>query len=144
MFDLHTVIQRENVGFNRELGIRLIEVRDSFACGEIKLEEKHLNPFGNVHGGSIFTLMDTIGGVAASTQGNFVATSSSAITFLNPASKGDTLIARAEKIKNGKSLLIYELTVTTEKEVLIAKATFTYFRLPQKIADAWASGAKAE
>ena len=129
MFDLKKIIQRENVGFNRELGIHLLDVCDSFARAEIEIEEKHLNPFGIVHGGCIFSLMDTVGGIAACTQGNAVTTSSCSVSFLN-AGSGKKLIAQAEKIKNGKNLLVYDVTVTDENETLIAKSTLTYFKLP--------------
>lgn len=130
MIDPKTIEEHLSEGFNHELGIHLLEIKDSFALAEIDIEKKHLNPYGIVHGGCIFTLMDTVGGIAARTQGDAVTTSSSNITFLNPANDAKKLIARAEKIKNGKNLLIYDVVTTDEKGILIAKSTLTYFRLP--------------
>lgn len=123
--------RNEDTGYNSYLGIEFTQIKDNFAQAEIEVEQKHLNPRGVVHGGCIFSLMDTAGGVAAITSGNLITTSSSHVTFLNPAAC-KRLIARATEIKVGKSLLVFDVEATDENGRLLAKGTFTYFRLKEK------------
>ena len=127
------LIRRENSGFNRELGIRFAELKEGYARAELTITSKHLNPYGAVHGGCIFSLMDTAGGAAAVARGNRISTSSGSISFMNAATQSEKLIAEAEELKNGKHLLVYDVTVKDESGRLIAKSTITYFRLPEKI-----------
>jgi uncharacterized protein (TIGR00369 family) len=50
------------VGFNAQLGFRLVEWRADFARMELTLEARHLNRSGFVHGGVLATLIDAAGG----------------------------------------------------------------------------------
>ena len=127
------LLKRENTGFNLELGIEFVEIRKDYARTEILIGSKHLNPQGIVHGGCTFSLMDATGGVAALMQGYYVSTASSDIHYLNPAANTQKLIGEANVIKNGKNLLVYDVEARDQDHTLIAKATFTYFRLEKKV-----------
>jgi uncharacterized protein (TIGR00369 family) len=50
------------IGFNAQLGFRLVEWRQDFARMELELEPRHLNRSGFVHGGVLATLIDATGG----------------------------------------------------------------------------------
>ena len=45
-------------------GMRLAELGDGWARGELQLEERHRNPMGIVHGGVYCTMMDQVAGTA--------------------------------------------------------------------------------
>ena len=49
----------------RSLGIGIETVGEGHAKGTITLADEHKNPHGSVHGGVIFTLVDTAMGAAA-------------------------------------------------------------------------------
>ena len=51
-------------------GMRLAELGDGWARGELQLEERHRNPMGIVHGGVYCTMMDQVAGSAACTRGS--------------------------------------------------------------------------
>lgn len=128
------VARRNNLDpFSNGIGIRMVEISEGYAKAEIIIEEKHLNPGNSVHGGCIFTLADTVGGAAAWSRGNYVATTSSNINYLNPALNTKKLVATAKEIKFGKSILVYEVEIWDEKDRLIAKATNSYYNIGRKV-----------
>lgn len=120
-------------GFASDIGIKILSISKGYAKAEINIEKKHLNPGNSVHGGCIFSLADTVGGVAAWSRGNYVVTSSSNINYLNPAIDSKRLIGIAKEIKFGKKILIYDVEIWDEKDRLIAKVTNTYYSLGKKL-----------
>ena len=119
--------------FGKNIGIKILSVSPGCAKGEININKNHLNPVNSVHGGCIFTLADSVGGVAAWSRGNHVVTTSSNITYLNPALECEKLIGIAKEIKYGKKILVYEVEVYDERDKLIAKVTNSYYNLGKKL-----------
>lgn len=119
-------------GFANDIGIKILSISKGYAKAEINIYKKHLNPGNSVHGGCIFTLADSVGGLAAWSRGSYVATVSSNINYLNPAIECNKLIGTAREIKYGKKLSVYEVEIYDEKDRLIAKATNTYYNLGKK------------
>ena len=120
-------------GFAKDIGIKILSISKGYAKAEININKNHLNPGKSVHGGCIFALADTVGGVAAWSRGNYVATTSSSITYLNPALESKKLIGIAKEIKFGKKILTYDIEVWDDKDRLIAKVTNSYYNLGNKI-----------
>ncbi|MEM9711151.1 MAG: PaaI family thioesterase [Actinomycetota bacterium] len=89
------------------------------------VDERHVQPQGVVHGGVVFTLVDTAMGAAASSvldDGRFCATSDLQIRYLRPAF-GGSLAATAEVVNAGSRLVTVEGRVTDGDDRLIATAT---------------------
>lgn len=121
-------------GFNKEMGITVTEISDGYARLEVEIKhEIHGNPIGSVHGGMIFALADSAGGVAAASKGNYVTTVSGNINYLNPAINVKKLIATTRELKAGKNILVYDVTVTDENEKVIAEARMTYYNLHKEV-----------
>lgn len=93
----------------------------------MKITDGHLNAAGFVMGGAIFTLADFAFGVAANTEKAITVTLSSSIQFIS-AAKCDTLTAEAKCIKEGRSVVFYEVNITDDKGKLIATATCNGYR----------------
>ena len=55
------ITEYEIAGFNRHLGIQLIEWEQGHCVLELPIESHHLNRAGVVHGGVISTLIDAVG-----------------------------------------------------------------------------------
>ena len=121
-----------HVGFARDVGIVITHLTEGLCEGEIRLEARHLNPLGKVHGGAIFTLMDTVAGVAGATYGYYITTSGGNVDYLRPAG-GAVLRARATAVKAGKALMVFDVEALDEEDVLVAKGSFTLFRFQKKI-----------
>lgn len=120
-------------GFAKDIGIKIVSISKGYAKAEININENHLNPGNAVHGGCIFALADTVGGVAAWSRGNYVATTSGNIVYLNPALETKKLIGIAKEIKFGKNILVYDIEVWDDKDRLIAKVTNSYYNLGDKL-----------
>jgi acyl-CoA thioesterase len=120
-------------GFTKEMGMRVTQASDGYAQVEMEMDERFYNPIGSIHGGVIFALADTAGGVAATSKGNFVTTVTGDINYLNAAMGNKRLIADARELKSGKNILVFDVTVTDEKETVIAEARMTYYSLHKPV-----------
>ena len=133
--DFHKLIDFRNShpGFTKEMGMVVTEVTEGFARVEMEVDERCFNPIGSVHGGVIFALADTAGGVAATSRGSFVTTVTGSINYLNAAMQSKKLIAETREIKVGKNILVYDVTVSDESGQLIAGTRMTYYSLHKEV-----------
>jgi uncharacterized protein (TIGR00369 family) len=99
---------------------------------EVKLEEKHLQPFGFVHGGAIASVMDAAAFWAVFPQverGIGLTTVEIKVNYLAPIQKGK-LMAHGRCIKMGKTLALGEAIIKNEEGGLIAHGTATMMVVP--------------
>ena len=92
-------------------------------------EEKHKNPLNNAHGGVLYTLCDTISGVAGASYGGGGATVQSSVSFLRPAT-GGLLTCRARVRKDGRKLIWVDCSVTGEDGKELCTGQFLYMQMP--------------
>ncbi len=90
-------------------------------------KEIHTNVYGFVHGGSLFTLVDSVMGIAGLTTGNLVVTSDISIRFITNAKKGNILTAVGRIIHKGKDTIITEAEIYDRRQRLLVKAQGSYF-----------------
>lgn len=119
----------ESCGYSNLTGIEILEAKDGRAVGRIVLEKKHMNPIGSVHGGCIFTMVDTVSGTAFVTTGKSCTTLSSNIDYLSAAINSKVLTATAEPARIGRHIAVYDVKVTDDCDRLIAKASVTFYVL---------------
>jgi uncharacterized protein (TIGR00369 family) len=99
---------------------------------EIELGEKHLQPFGNVHGGAIASLVDATAFWAVFPQvdrGKGLTTVEMKLNYLAPVQKGK-LVAQGRCIKLGRTLALGEASVTNGEGTLVAHGTTTMMVVP--------------
>ncbi len=130
---LEDVVNFRNKGFAKELGIKITKLELGYAEGEVEVQELFANPIGSTHGGFLFTIIDTVGGAAASSYGRVVTSLSGNINYLSPAIGWKKLLATAAQVKHGKNVSVYEVTVKDETEKVICVGTMTYFALNKDI-----------
>ena len=126
-------VRDEKNCFARELGICTEEIREGYARVSLRVEEKHMNFVGSVHGGCLFSLADTVAGAASSSYGYYSTTVDGNIHYLSPAMNVKMLIAQAQVIKYGKRISVFEVTITDENGRLLAQGTYTYYNLGKQI-----------
>ncbi len=116
------------------LSMKLVEAGLGFSLLEIDLAQKHLQPFGFVHGGVFASIID-----AASFWSIFheiedpnagATTVDLKLNYLAPATSGK-LIANGRRIKLGKTLGYAEASVTDQTGRLLAHGTSTLMILPE-------------
>ena len=96
------------------------------AMGELEIRPETRNPMGVVHGGALFTLADTVAGTAAFTTGRNCVTLDSSMQFLS-AARGDRVRCTAKPKKAGRTILVYEISITDSEDRLVATGIFTFF-----------------
>ena len=99
---------------------------------EIQLEEKHLQPFGFVHGGAIASVMDAATFWAVFPQiekGLGLTTVEIKVNFLAPAQKG-RLVAKGRCIRLGKTLALGDAEIRNNEGGLVAQGTATMMVMP--------------
>ena len=116
------------------IGGKTEEFREGYVRLSVRLEERHTNPNGVMHGGVITTLMDeALGGVIASVRGMEAmwaaphATVDMNVSFLSGARPGDDVIVEGRVLKIGRSVAFGEAEARRRGEdTLIAKGRFTF------------------
>jgi len=114
------------------LSMRLLELQLGRAVLHIDLAEKHLQPFGVVHGGVFSSIIDAAAFWAVYSEVEADAgmtTVDLKVNYLAPASNG-VMIATGQRIKLGKTLGLAEATVTDEEGRILAHGTSTVIVLP--------------
>ena len=89
--------------------------------------EIHTNVYGFVHGGTLFTLVDSVMGIAGLTTGHLVVTNDVNIRFITNAKKGNVLTATGRIIHQGKDNIITEAEIRDKRQRLLVKAQGSYF-----------------
>ena len=133
-------IKRVNQLVNRSpyfelLSMKIKDVGQRFSVLEIDLGEKHLQPFGLVHGGVFASIIDAAAFWALfyeiEDQNAGATTVDLKLNYLAPAASGK-LIAKGRQIKLGKTLGYAEAFVTDAKGKILAHGTSTLIILSGK------------
>ncbi len=125
---LNTVINRVNTcPYFDLLSINVKTLDWGRSHMEVEVREKHLQPFGMVHGGVFSSIIDAASFWAVWPQveeGIGMTTVEMKLNYLAPASDG-MLIAKGKSIKVGKTLCLAEASVKNEEGKLLAHGTST-------------------
>ena len=113
--------------FARQNGIELIEIKEGYACTQVRIEPRHLNAGGSVQGGVLFTLADLAFAAATNSHGTLTVTSTANITFVRGANSG-IITAQAQELVNHHHLPFCEVRVTDDSGNLLAIFTASGYR----------------
>lgn len=98
---------------------------------QIEVQEKHLQPYGNVHGGVCASLVDAAAFWAVYTEidaGVGLTTVEVKLNYLASVSQG-RLIATGSSIRVGRTICLGEASIENEKGVVVAHGTSTLMLL---------------
>ena len=115
--------------FSSGLGLEILDVGRGYCQGRIRIEGRHMNPLRTVHGGVMYTMADSVSGLAASTAGNPGPTVSGDMYFMRPATGCRELICTSKIVKKGSHINVVEAVITSEKEEELARAIMQYMPL---------------
>ena len=115
--------------FAKATGVVLDEVREGYARCELQLKPEHFNVIKSVHGGALYTLMDTTGGATAASYGVPVTTLNSNIVFMNAVREPIKLYGLGRCIKHGRKISVIDVKITDDTGLIYAQGTFTFFTL---------------
>jgi uncharacterized protein (TIGR00369 family) len=119
--------------FIATLDLRLVDVGRGEATMRMPFREAVMNGAGNVHGGAIMSLCDSVFWVALATiYGREQPTSTASLTcnFLRPAGPPHDLLGHATVLKAGKRIVYGVVDVRGEGGKLIAHASANFVNEP--------------
>src|SRR5919204_2403851 len=87
----------ERDAFSQWLGIKVLSVRTHEATVAMTVRPEMVNGFGVSHGGIVYSLADSALAFAANTHGQVTVAIENSISYPQPVSAGDVLVATAEE-----------------------------------------------
>lgn len=117
--------------FSYESGILVTRVIPGRAEGVLVVGSDSINPYHNVHGGALATLMDTVTGCCACSKGGSCVTANCTMEFLRPAN-GSEIHCVATPKKMGKSLSVIQAELYNTDGAVVATGTYTFYMFPDK------------
>jgi acyl-CoA thioesterase len=122
-----TKMMRDDL-FSQWLGIKVLDVKEGYSKIQITLRDEMINGFGIIHGGIPFSLADSAFAFACNNRNNLSVALDTSITFTKATKPGDTLIAEAKELHNGRSTGLYLITITNQHQEQVALFKGTCFR----------------
>ncbi len=114
--------------FPNLLGIELLELSEGKAKIQLQVREGHLNLLGATHGGAVFTLADTVMGLAANSYPDrHSVTLNMSINYLRTTKAGDVLTAVAQEENLTRKTGVYTAHIVNSNGEPVALATGTYY-----------------
>ena len=114
--------------FSQWLGIELLDIKDGYSKIKMTVRAEMINGFGTVHGGIAFALADSAFAFACNNRNNLSVALDTSINFIKPVHVGDMLTAEAKELHNGKSTGLYHITITNQRDHIVALFKGTCFR----------------
>jgi len=122
----------KNDRFAERANIELLSVSPGQARAKMTLHPHHLNGYGTVQGGAIFTLADFAFAAASNSHGTVAVAVNVSITFMKAATTG-TLWAEAREISRNFKLGSYTVEVKDDQGDLVAHFQGMVYRKSEKI-----------
>lgn len=114
--------------FSQWLGIAVLDIKEGYSKIQMTVRPEMINGFGIVHGGIAFSLGDSAFAFACNNRNNLSVALDTAINFIKPVHVGDVLTAEAKEVHNGKSTGLYHISISNQKEHVVALFKGTCFR----------------
>ena len=87
------------------------------------------NPYGCIHGGLIYTMIDCCAGITARADGNKYVTQNSYVNYLSNTAEDDDIYAQSDVIRRGNSVVVVHVRVYTKEGKDLADGTVDMFRI---------------
>jgi acyl-CoA thioesterase len=114
--------------YAKMMGMKLSDVGEGCSTVEMKLTEDMMNIFGSTHGGAVFSLIDGAFEAAANSHGTVAVALNVNVSYINPSSAGDILIAKAIEVSRSRKVSTYKIEVKNDREELIATCQAMAYR----------------
>jgi acyl-CoA thioesterase len=114
--------------FSQWLGIEVLDIKEGYSKIKMTVRNEMINGFGIVHGGIAFALSDSAFAFACNNRNVLSVALDTSINFTRPVHVDDVLTAEAKELHNGKSTGLYHITVTNQKDHIVALFKGTCFR----------------
>jgi 1,4-dihydroxy-2-naphthoyl-CoA hydrolase len=122
---------------NGLLGIRVTEIGPDFVRGEMPVDERHVQPFGIIHGGVSVVLAETLGSVASmmACEPGFMAVGLEInANHLRPMPKGGRAFGLCTPVRIGRSVHVWNIELRREDGEMFCVSRLTTAIIERKSA----------
>ncbi|KAI3385514.1 hypothetical protein SNEBB_003413 [Seison nebaliae] len=121
------VKNRQN--FNELLNVKFLECKDGHTVSTFKVENKHINDFGSLHGGMSATLIDIISSWTLLTSKHHMAgvTVSLNVDYLKGVAVGEEVEIHSKVSRCGRQLAFLNVEILNEKKDIAVKGSHIKF-----------------
>ncbi len=123
----------ESGAYARKLGMRLVDLAPGHAVVEMSPQNDNMNIFGTTHGGAIFSLLDEAFQASCNSHGTVAVALSVTVNYHRSPERNSKLRAESKEIHCSRKTATYEITVTDEKNALIASCLALAYRKKDKL-----------
>jgi acyl-CoA thioesterase len=123
-----------NDHFAKMCGIELTRVEPGLAEARMVLDSRHLNGYGTVQGGAIFTLADFAFAAASNSHGTVAVGISTSMQFIKAAKTG-ALVAQARELSRNFKLGAYGVEVRDDAGDLVAAFQGMVYRKQESVSE---------
>lgn len=106
--------------FSNWMGVKVLDVKESYSKIEMTLRKEMLNGFGIAHGGITFAFADSAFAFACNSDGKVTVALDVSISFPKAGKEGDVLIAEAKLINKTNRTGLYLIEVKNQRDELVA------------------------
>jgi len=122
-------------GFASEIGVEWLDLDPDNARARIKIEQRHLQPFGIVHGGVYASLAESLCSVATYVavheDDKMAIGMANSTTFLRPISSGH-VNAVARTRQRGRTTWVWDVELTDDEDRVCALVRMTVAVRPRR------------
>lgn len=118
----------DNDPFSIWLGIERMVVEPGHCVLRMAARQEMLNGFAIAHGGITYSLADSCLAFASNSHGIQSVSVETSISHTKPVQDGDVLTARSEEMSVSRSIGVYHITVTNQRDETVALFKGTVFR----------------
>jgi len=118
----------ERPGLDRTLGLEYLAASPNEVSARLLVDERHLQPFGYLHGGVSVALAESVASVGASLaapEGHVAFGQEINANHLRPVRAGATLTFRARPLHVGRRSQVWSIEIHDEEERLICVSRCT-------------------
>ncbi|CAN5125380.1 hydroxyphenylacetyl-CoA thioesterase PaaI [soil metagenome] len=119
--------------FSKWLGIKLVDVKESYSKIAMVLRPEMMNGFGIAHGGVTFALADSAFAFACNSDGKITVALDVSISFPKAGKEGDILTAEARLINKTNRTGLYLIEVKNQKDELVALFKGTCYKTEKSL-----------
>ncbi len=110
-------------------GIEICSISLEHSVLKATITPNSLNPYGMIHGGLIYTMMDCVSGITARADENTYVTQNVYVNYLSNVKDAKEIYAEGTVVKRGKNLTIVHAIVRTKDGQILADGTVDMFRI---------------